>query len=146
VKKVFTMILLVPFAIVGGLFWGVAADKIAKDKEPWFTLLMLCGLAISVIVMTLSAGASVRAAAWVFVGTGTMYVGLRWVFGSGSALEMFFAPHLLAVMILWLLPALDRVRHKAQELKEPNPKDSFHREAHGSNSVVQQALALLNKA
>jgi len=120
VKKIAAMILLVPFAMASGLFWGIAAGKIAKDKEPWFTLLMLCGLAVSVVVMTPLGGASVRMAAWVFLGTGILYVGLRFLFGKGSSLEMFAVPHLLAVMILLLLPALDRARQRARELRKPN--------------------------
>jgi hypothetical protein len=114
------MILLLPFALVGGLFWGIAADKIAKDKEPWFTMLMLCGLAISVVVMASLSGASFRVAAWVYLGTAVLYVGLRCLFGKGSALEMFFVPHLLVITILLLWPALERVRHKAPELRKPN--------------------------
>jgi len=111
---------MIPFALVGGLFWGIAADKIAKDKEPWFTLLMLGGLAISVVVMASLSGASIRMAAWAFVVTGVLYVGLRCLFGKGSRLEMFFVPHVLAIMMLLFLPAFERARKRARELRKPN--------------------------
>ena len=99
-KKIAATILMIPLALVTGLFWGIAADKIAKDKEPWFTLLMLGGLAISVVVMAFLSGASIRMAAWAFVVTAVLYVGSRCVFGKGSRLEMFFVPHLLALSLI----------------------------------------------
>jgi hypothetical protein len=89
-KKVATTILLIPFALAGGLFYGLIAGRIFREREPWFAITMLCGLDVSVCAMTWLTGASWTAAIGVFVGTGILYIALRLLFGSGSALEMFY--------------------------------------------------------
>jgi hypothetical protein len=115
VKKVATTILVIPFALAGGLIYGLIADKIFREREPWFTLSMLCGLCVSVCAMTWLTGASRTAGAWVFVGTGILYIALRLLFGRRSALEMFYTPHFGAIMLLLLLPTLTRARVKASQ-------------------------------
>lgn len=116
-----TTLLLIPFALAGGLFYGLIADRIFREREPWFTITMLCGPGISVGAMTWLAGASQAAAIWVFVGTGICYVALRVLFGRRSALETFYAPHLCAILLLLLLPALARAQEKARQLHEMRP-------------------------
>jgi hypothetical protein len=123
-KKIGTTLLLIPFAVAGGLFYGLIADKIFKDHEPWFTSFMLLGLALSICIITWLCGASHTLAIWVFLGTGALYLVARFSFGKGSALEMFFAPHFIALMILMLQPALERAHEKARLLHEQRPNQS----------------------
>ena len=117
-KKMLTAVLLIPYALVGGLFYGVIADKLFKEREPWFTTFMLLGLAVSIGVLALLCHVSYVMAFWVFVGTGVFYAALRIKFGKGSALEMFYGPHLIAVMIVLLHPALERAQEKAKLLRD----------------------------
>jgi hypothetical protein len=123
-KKNPAIILLIPFAVVGGLFYGLIADKLFKGREPWFTLFMLFGLALSICIMTWLCGASHSLAIWVFLGTGALYLVARFSFGKGSALEMFFAPHFIALMILMMQPVLERAHEKARQLQEQRPNKS----------------------
>jgi hypothetical protein len=133
-KKIGATILLIPFALVGGLFYGLIADKIFKDREPWFTSFMLLCLALSICIMTWLCGASHTLAIWVFLGTGALYLVARFSFGKGSALEMFFAPHFIALMILMLQPALERAHEKARLLHEQRPNNSPEPTAVGAGS------------
>jgi MFS family permease len=117
-KKAAGIVFIVLFALAGGVFYGVIADKLFKGREPWFTVFMLLGLALSVGIMTWLSGASHTLSAWVFVITGILYMVARMAFGKGSALEMFFAPHVIALMILLLQPASERAHEKAGLLRE----------------------------
>jgi len=139
VKKFVTIILLIPFAVAGGLFYGLIADKLFKDREPWFTSFMLFGLALSICVMTWLCGASHTLAVWVFLGTGVLYLAARFAFGKGSALEMFFAPHLIALMILMFQPALARAHEEAGLLQGQRPNTPLEPTASAPSAVSRAA-------
>jgi len=121
VKKVATTILVIPFALAGGVFYGWIADRLFRDRDPWFTLCMLCGLAISICAMSWLTGAQHIAAVWVFVGTGLLFIALRLLFGRGSGLEMFYMAHVFAILLMLFLPALARAKEKAKRLHEMQP-------------------------
>ena len=123
-KKAATTLLLIPFALLGGLPYGLIADRIFREREPWFTLCMLCGLGVTVCAMTWLGGTSPMTAAWVFAGTGALFVALRLLFGSGSAFEMFFVTHILAVLSLLLPPAFAHVREKTGRSHGMRPNQS----------------------
>jgi hypothetical protein len=141
VKKFATIILLVPFAVAGGLFYGLIADKLFKGREPWFTLFMLVGLAASVSVMTWLCSASVTLAIWVFIGTSVLYLISRVGFGKGSALEMFYGPHFIALMILLLQPALARAHEKARMLQEQRPNTALEPTGDGAGSSASRSTS-----
>src|SRR5882672_10580608 len=119
-KKTLTTIFIVPFALTTGGVWGVGAYKMTRGKEPWFTVSMLCGLAITVAALAWFGGVSSQVAAYTFLGTGCAFVALRSFFGKGSAIEMFVAPHLVAVLLLLLWPAMQRARQRQRDLHAPN--------------------------
>jgi len=136
-RKVAATILLVPFALATGGVWGVAADRITRGKEPWFTTCMLCGLAITIAAMSWLCGCSPPVAAWTLVGTGMAFMALRCLFGKGSAMEMFVGPHLVAVMLLLLWPPLQRALGKH---KDPGPNQSA-----AANSAVAPVLQIVGQ-
>jgi hypothetical protein len=119
-KKTLAAIFILPFALTTGGVWGVAASKITRGKEPWFTVSMLCGLAITIAALSWFGGVSSRVAAYTFLGTGCTFVALRSFFGKGSAIEMFVGPHLIAVLLLLLWPALERAKQRQRDLHGPN--------------------------
>jgi NADH:ubiquinone oxidoreductase subunit 6 (subunit J) len=120
VKKTLAMIMMIPFALAGGIFYGLLAHKLVRDREPCFTLLMLCGLASTAATVSWLSEASFHLAVWSFIGAGAIYILLRCSFGKGSALEMFFAPHLFVVLFLLLWPSLERARERARQHQRPN--------------------------
>jgi hypothetical protein len=117
-KNKLIIVLLIPYALVGGLFYGVIADRLFKEREPWFTTFMLFGLAVSISVLASMCHASYFMAFGVFVGTGIFYTASRLMFGKGSAVEMFYGPHLIAIMIILLHPSLVRAQEKAKYLRD----------------------------
>jgi hypothetical protein len=119
-KKLVTTALLVVFGVATGAVWGIAADKITRGREPWLTVLMLCGLGVTVGGVSWCGGASSALIAYTFVGTACAFVALRLLYGKKSALEMFAGPHVLAVLLLLVWPAMERAKQKARELRRPN--------------------------
>jgi hypothetical protein len=116
-KKVIATILMAVFGVATGAVWGIAADKITRGREPWLTLLMLCGLGIMVGAVSWCGGASPMVTVYTFVGTAGAFAALRLLYGKRNALEMFAGPHVLALLILLLWPALERAKQRARELR-----------------------------
>lgn len=98
--KPWHLLLLIPYALASGLAYGLVAHKTVGEKEPWFTLLMLCGLAFTVAAIAWLGGIAWTYAAWTFAGTGLLYVLLRLLFGRGAAAEMIAFPQVIAVLAL----------------------------------------------
>jgi hypothetical protein len=121
-RKVVTTVLLVPFALTTGGVWGVAAHAVARDREPWFTGAMLCGLAITIASLSWLCGVSGTVALFTFLGTGCAFVVLRLLFGKGSAIEMFAGPHIFAVLLLLMWPSIQRARERHRALDGPNQR------------------------
>lgn len=106
--KPWHLLLLIPYALVSGLAYGLVAHKLAGEKEPWFTLLMLCGLACTVFVIAWLAGVAWTYAVWSFAGTGLLYVLLRLWFGRGAAPEILAFPQIVGVLVLLCWPLSQR--------------------------------------
>ena len=81
---------------------------------------MLCGLAITIEIMSLLCGAPQTIAFWTFVGTGVTFVALRFLFGKGSAMDMFVTPHLTAILLLLLWHSYHRQNERRRELLRPS--------------------------
>lgn len=113
-KQKLLILLLIPFYLISGLFYGLIAHKLVREKEPWFTLLMLGGLATTIALIAGPGGIPAAYAAWTFAGTGMLHIVIRLFFGKGGAFEMFSLPHLLAILALLSWPMLAR-----QAGKEP---------------------------
>ncbi len=107
--KPWHLLLLIPYALVSGLAYGLIAHKVAGEKEPWFTLLMLCGLACTIALIAWPGGIPWRYSAWTFAGTGLLYVLLRLWFGRGAAVEIFGFPQVIAVLVLVCWPIYQRL-------------------------------------
>ena len=119
-KKLVTTALMVVFGVATGAVWGIAANKITRGREPWLTVFMLCGLGVTVGGVSWCGGASTTLIAYTFVGTACAFVALRLLYGKRSALEMFAGPHVLAVLLLLVWPAMDRAKQKARGLRRPD--------------------------
>lgn len=107
--KPWHLLLLIPYALVSGLAYGLVSHKLAGEKEPWFTLLMLCGLAFTIAVITWLGGIAWAYAAWTLAGTGLLYVLLRLLSGRGAAVEIFGFPQVIALLVLFCWPVYQRV-------------------------------------
>ncbi len=112
-KQKFLLLLLIPYALMSGLFYGLLAYKLVRDREPWFTLLLLGGLGTTIALITWLGGIPITFAAWTFVGTGAFYLLLRLLFGKGSAMEMLAPAHIMAILALLAWGAFQQVRQKA---------------------------------
>lgn len=106
--KPWHLLLLIPYALVSGLAYGLIAQRLVRDREPWFTLLMLAGLGFTICVIAWPGGIPPAYAAWTFAGTGGLYVLMRLIFGRGSAAEILALPQVLAVLILFAWPIFQR--------------------------------------
>jgi hypothetical protein len=119
-KKIVTAVLMIPFGLATGGVWGVAAGTITHGREPWFTAMMLCGLGVTTGVLSWLCGVTQTVAAYTFFGTGCAFVALRLFFGKGSAMEMFAGPHVFAVLLLLMWPALQRAKQRQRDIVGPN--------------------------
>lgn len=107
--KPWHLLLLIPYALLSGLAYGLAAHWLVREREPWFTLLMLAGLGLTITLIGWLSGIPWFYAAWVFAGAGTGYAGLRMLFGRGSASEILAVPQVLAVLALFCWPVYERL-------------------------------------
>jgi hypothetical protein len=121
-RKLVTTVLLVPFGLITGGIWGVVAHAVARDREPWFTGAMLCGLAVTIASLSWLCGVPGTTALFAFLGTGCVFVVLRLLFGKGSAVEMFAGPHIFAVLLLLIWPSVQRARERHRPLDGPSQR------------------------
>lgn len=106
-------LLLIPYALLSGMGYGFLAHYLVRDKEPWFTLLLLGGLATTIALITWLGGVPTDFAVWTFIGTGSFYLLLRLLFGKRSAMEMLMPAHIMAILALLSWGAFQQVRQKA---------------------------------
>lgn len=106
--KPWHLLLLIPYALVSGLAYGLVAHKLAGEREPWFTLLMLCGLAFTISAIAWLGGIAWAYAIWTFAGMGLLYVLMRLWFGRGAASEILAFPQIIAVLVLFCWPIFQR--------------------------------------
>lgn len=116
--KPWHLLLLIPYALVSGLAYGLVAQWLVRDREPWFTLLMLGGLGLTISFFAWLGGIPLEVASWTFAGTGSLYVLFRLVFGRGSASEMLALPQILAVLILIFWGGWHHARQKVLERQQ----------------------------
>jgi hypothetical protein len=98
--------------------YGVTAEKLSKGRDPWLSILMLTGLAVTGATMNFAGGVSAKAAAWTVFAAIVVYILLRLLFGRGSAFEVFFAIHFAAFLFWILWPQLERAKLKQQRLQQ----------------------------
>ena len=79
-KTPLLILLLIPYALLSGMGYGFLAHYLVRDREPWFTLLLLGGLASTIALITWLGGIPFAFAVWTFVGTGSFYLLLRLLF------------------------------------------------------------------
>ena len=112
-KTPLLLLLLIPYALFSGMGYGFLAHYLVRDREPWFTLLLLGGLGSTIALITWLGGIPFAFAVWTFVGTGSFYLLLRLLFGKGSAVEMLAPAHIMAILVLLSWGAFQQVRQKA---------------------------------
>lgn len=112
-KSKLLWLLIIPYALLSGLFYGLIAHKLVRDKEPWFTLLLIGGLAATITLIAWLGGIPVSYAIWTFIGSAALHMLLRLLFGKGSALEMISPPHIIAVLALLAWPEYLNAKQKA---------------------------------
>ncbi|MFN0080127.1 MAG: hypothetical protein ACKVY0_26990, partial [Prosthecobacter sp.] len=56
-------LLLIPYVLFSGMGYGFLAHYLVRDKEPWFTLLLLGGLATTIALITWLGGIPIAFAA-----------------------------------------------------------------------------------
>ena len=105
-------LLLIPYALFSGMGYGFLAHYLVRYKGPWFTLLLLGGLATTIALITWLGGIPIAFAAWTFVGSGAFYLLLRLLFGEGSGIEMLMPAHIMAILALLAWGAFQQVRQK----------------------------------
>ncbi len=98
------MLFLIPYAFVSGLAYGLIAHKLVGEEEPWFTLVMLAALGITISLIAWPAGIAITDALWVFAGAGTLYLALRLWFGRRFAAELLGPVQAIAVLALLCWP------------------------------------------
>jgi hypothetical protein len=131
-KKTLLILLCIPFCIpfvfMSGLGYGFIAQKLVGNREPWYTLCLLGGFATTIALLTWATGTPTTWAVSAFAGTGVLYLALRLLCGSSSALEMLVPTHILAILAMLSWPAYE----KNQKIKQPGLQ--LHRSA-GQPSV-----------
>jgi hypothetical protein len=129
-KKILFVLLCVPFVIMSGLGYAYIAHKLVRDREPWFTLCLVGGLASTIALLAWCTGIPTAWAVWTLAGTGGVYLGLCLLFGKGSVVEMLVPAHVLAILAVLAFPAYEQARMKAAR---PSSK-STSAAAHSSSS------------
>lgn len=114
--KILLFIALLAWSFFGTGVYAAVANKLTKNREPWFTITMIAGLAFSSYVTSLISGATFQMCFWVFVVATLCFLALHRLFGKSGSIEMFMTPHVLVVLTILLLPALHDARVKAQKL------------------------------
>jgi hypothetical protein len=110
------VIVILGWAIIGPAVYALAANKLTRDREPWFSSVMILGLAFSCYVTSLASSASVKMCFWTFAIATLWFLILRRLFGKRSSFEMFMGSNVLVVLTILLLPALQNARMKTQQL------------------------------
>ncbi|HEV2329303.1 MAG TPA: hypothetical protein VGY56_11005 [Verrucomicrobiae bacterium] len=113
---VLLVVAILGWSVFGPAAYALLANKLTRDREPWFSSVMILGLAFTCYVTSLASGASFKMCLW-FFGIGTLwFLVVRRLFGKGSSFEMYMGPHILIVLGILLLPVLQHARMKAQQL------------------------------
>jgi hypothetical protein len=113
---VLLFIVILGWAVFDPAVYALAAHKMARDREPFLTTIMILGLAVSCYVTSLVSGASVKLCFWTFAIATLWFLIFCRLFGKGSYFEMFMGPHVLVVLTILLLPTLQNARIKTQQL------------------------------
>lgn len=115
--KILLFIILLAWSFFGTAVYAAIANKLTKDREPLFSVVMILGLAFSAYVTSLTSGATYQLCFWVFAVATLCYLGLYRLYGRNSSIEMYVTPHIIVILTLLLLPAVHDAHMKAQELE-----------------------------
>ncbi len=112
-KKLSLILLGVPLFLMSGLGYVLIANKLVRDREPWFTLCLVCGLATTVALLAWCTGTTLVIGLGVFAGAVFLYLGMCLLFGKDSRIEMLVPAHVLAILSMMAIPVYTSVRKKA---------------------------------
>lgn len=87
--------------MLGGLY-SLPAIKLTRGREPWLSILLGLGLAITIAALGLPAGLSWPVLAILWVVCLLLMMAARWFYGSlGESLESFGIVHMVALMAVF---------------------------------------------
>jgi hypothetical protein len=118
---------LIMFAIplLGGLMGGVysvPAIYLTKERDPWLTLFLAIGLAVTVFGIGYTQQSPLQPLCWVFSISLLLLLLARWAFGSlGHSLERFGMVHIATLLLLGGMFSYQSIRTKVRnrELHQP---------------------------
>lgn len=140
-KKIFLILFGPPLFLMSGLVYVIIGQFLTRDREPWFTLCLVGGLATTVALITWCAGIPLAWALWTFAIACGMYLGLCLLFG-GNRVEALVPVHMLVILAMIAWPTYEKVRMKA--VGKPIP--DHYQTSTSSSSCAAGAGAGLTKS
>lgn len=113
IKLIIAGFLLMTF---GGGIWSLPAIKLTRSREPWLTILLLAGLAGTVVGLRYLISHGFQHDLWVWLAAVGVFLFFRFVMGMKRSIEPFFAAHMTAIMLCFMAAAFDRhseLRHRS---------------------------------
>jgi hypothetical protein len=116
--------------LLGGLMGGIyslPAIRFTKEREPWLTLLLAAGLAVTVFGIGHLLRGPLQTLFWIYLASLTLLLLARWAFGSlGHNLERFGMVHMATLMILVGTLSFLHIRSKAARQHLPASPPQAH--------------------
>jgi hypothetical protein len=88
IKLIFAGLLLMTF---GGGIWSLPALKLTRSREPWLTLLLLAGLAGTVVGVRYLLSGGFRHDLWIWLASVAAFLFFRFAMRMKRSIEPFFA-------------------------------------------------------
>jgi purine-cytosine permease-like protein len=111
--------------LMGGIYW-LPATRITKGREPWLSLLLVVGLAATVIGIGRSIGEPLSHLAIVLAIALFLLLLARGLFGSFDRLERFGILHVATLVSLMIASAVTRANHPSG-LHQPDAAERQYR-------------------
>lgn len=112
--------------LLGGLY-SFPAMRFTRERDPWLTLLLACGLAITVFGLGLLSQTPPQTLGFVFGASILLLLSARWLYGSlGHSLERFGLVHMATLLILFGTIVYHDVREKAVQRSLPLTTQPSH--------------------
>lgn len=100
--------------LMGGIY-SFPAMRLTKERDPWLTLLLAVGLAVTVFGLGCPVGTPVEQLAVVWAVSILLLLAARMMYGGlGHSLERFGIVHMATLLILFAVLALNGVKREAR--------------------------------
>jgi hypothetical protein len=127
-EKVLIAVMLPILGILYGGIYSYPAGRITKERDPWFTLLLASGLAVTIFGVGFAVHASASHLGVVWLASAIVLLLVRVAFGLPGNFEHFGMVHLATLLILF--GVLVFTRHTKQT--PPNLRSSLGQEEKSS--------------